>query len=171
MKRHARLVLLTLFALGCWSLTPPASLTAQPLKTRFGLGFNMLLSAQDGLGVGFRGRASAPINSDLSFAADLGFSGFVFQGRDDASYIFDPQVSAIVTLPGIRSAPYFLGGLGAYIPLTDADGKIYGPTVHMGIGWVRPLNETTLFYEINPALIIGESKSTVALPFRIGIIF
>jgi hypothetical protein len=41
----------------------------------------------------------------------------------------------------------------------------------MGIGWVRPLNETTLFYEINPALIIGESKSTVALPFRIGIIF
>ena len=141
------------------------------MRPRVGLGFNMLLSTQDGLGIGFRGRASAPINTDLSFAIDLGFTGFVFEGRDDASYIFDPQVSAIVTLPGIRTAPYFLGGLGAFIPLTDADDKIYGPSIHLGVGWVRSLNETTLYYEVNPALIVGESRSTVALPLRVGVIF
>ncbi|WP_457652601.1 hypothetical protein [Rhodocaloribacter sp.] len=145
--------------------------TAQDLSPRFGLGFNTVLSTEDGLGLGFRGRASAPVNADLSFAVDVGFVGFILEGRDDATYIFDPQVSAIVTLPGVTSAPYLLGGVGGYIPLNDRDRTNSGPTIHLGIGWVRALSETTLFYEVNPALIIGEKDVAFALPFRIGLIF
>ncbi len=144
---------------------------SQTLDPRFGFGFNMLLSSEDGIGLGLRGRASAPINADLSFGVDLGFTGFVLEGRDDASYLFDPQVSAIVTLPGIRTAPYFIGGLGAHIPLDDDDSQAEsGPTIHLGVGWVRALSETTIFYEINPALIIGQENVSIALPFRVGVI-
>lgn len=153
------------------ALFRPGAAQAQELTPRFGLGFNTLLSSEDGLGFGFRGRASAPVNADLSFAIDVGAVGFILEGRDDATYIFDPQISAIVTLPGVTSAPYLLGGVGGYIPLSDKANTDSGPTLHLGIGWVRPLHETTLFYEFNPALIIGEKEVQVALPFRIGLIF
>lgn len=144
---------------------------AQSLAPRFGLGFNTLLSTEDGLGFGFRGRASIPVNADLSFAADMGFTGFILEGRDDATYVIDPEVSAIVTLPGERSAPYILGGIGGYIPTNQANRTISGPTLHFGLGWVKALNDTTLFYEIDPALVIGKENVQFILPIRIGIIF
>ncbi|GIV59025.1 MAG: hypothetical protein KatS3mg043_0114 [Rhodothermaceae bacterium] len=163
------LLLTTVVLLACASR--PAASMAQPMTPRLGLGFNTMLSTEDGLGLGFIGRASAPVNADLSFALDLGFAGFILEGRDEATYIFNPQVSAIVTLPGVRSAPYVLGGVGGYIPLNDRRRTVSGPTLHLGIGWVRALHETSLFYELNPALIIGEENVEFALPFRIGLIF
>lgn len=152
-------------------LLAPTVVLSQPMQPRFGLGFNTLLSSEDGIGFGFRGRASAPINADLSFGIDLGFSGFILEGRDDATYLFDPQISAIVTLPGIQTAPYFIGGVGAFIPVSDNDSNNYGPSLHLGIGWVRALSETTIFYEVDPALVIGKSSVSFALPFRLGLIF
>lgn len=149
-----------------------ASTAHAQLTPRFGLGFQGLLSTEDGLGFGFQGRASAPINSDLSAAVDLGFSGFVLGGRSDATYIFHPQLSAIITLPYRSSrAPYLLAGLGAYVPLSNEELSANGPTIHFGLGWARLLNETTLFYEIDPALIIDEESIDLALPFRVGLIF
>ncbi len=154
------------------ALAPRVS--AQELSPRFGLGFNTLITTADGFdfGLGIRGRASAPVNADLSVAVDLGFTGFILGGRDDASYVFDPQVSAIVTLPfqGDR-APYVIGGIGAYAPISDNSNSDSGPTLHLGVGWVQALNETTLFYEVNPALLIGETDVSLLLPFRLGIIF
>ncbi|MDX1546516.1 MAG: hypothetical protein R3247_05995 [Rhodothermales bacterium] len=156
-----------------FGLLIPLDAAAQAGDTRFGFGFNGLISTREGagLGLGLRGRVSAPLNNDLSFAADLGLTGFVLRGRDDASYVFDPQVSAIVTLPPSRSrAPYVLGGIGAYVSFDDEETS-GGPTIHGGIGWVQSLSETTLFYEVDPALIIGETSIDLALPFRVGIIF
>lgn len=152
------------------SLSPEAS--AQELQPRFGLGFNALLSTDDGFGLGFRGRASAPVNADLSLALDFGFTGFILGGRDDATYVFDPQVAAIVTLPYRRDRmPYLMGGVGAYIPLSSGSRSDGGPTLHLGIGWVQGLSETTIYYEINPALLIGETSTDLLLPVRIGVIF
>ena len=145
--------------------------SAQLQHVRIGLGFQTLLTTDDGLGFGFRGRLSAPVNSDLSFAFDLGASGFILDGRDNATYIFDPQVSAIISFPGSTDrAAYILAGVGGYIPFKQNDRRNGGPTLHLGVGWVRPLRETTLFYEINPALIIKRDAISVAFPFRIGII-
>ena len=173
MKRRSLLLLLALFFVAGWLLLPVHRAAAQDLRPRFGLGVNTTLATTEGvLGLGVRGRVSAPVNPDLSFAVDLGFTGFVLRGRDDATYVFDPQVSAIVTLPaqGNRS-PYIIGGIGAYVPFDDEDDDEGGPTLHGGFGWVQSLQSTTLFYEIDPALIIGRSSVNLILPFRIGVIF
>lgn len=151
----------------------PMDVHAQAMP-RFGLGFNALGSTTDGFGIGVTGRASAPLNADLSLGLDLGATGFVLGGRRDATWVFEPQASAIITLPprGDR-AMYYLAGLGAYLPLSsdpEADAKA-GPTIHAGVGWVQTLRETTIFYEVDPALIIAENKVDLAFPFRVGIIF
>lgn len=160
-----------LLLIGLLASAAPREAAAQTLEPRFGLGFNGMISTADGLGIGIRSRVSAPVNADLSLAVDLGLTGFILKGRDEATYVFDPQVSAIVTLPPSRNrAPYILGGLGAYVAFgeDDTDG---GPTIHGGIGWVQSLSETTVFYEVDPALIVGEKAVELVLPFRLGIIF
>jgi len=53
---------------------------AQLASARVGLGFNTMLSSDDGLGFGFRTRIASPVNADLSFAFDLGVTGFVVEG-------------------------------------------------------------------------------------------
>jgi hypothetical protein len=155
----------------------PAAVAQQAeLQPRFGGGFDAILFVgnprvvRDGLGLGVRGRVSFPINADFSLAADAGFYGFVLGGRDDALYVFNPQVAGIVTFPALGQARYLLGGLGWYAPLgsVPAEG---GPAIHGGMGWVIPLRETSLYVEANPALVIGRARTALALPVRIGVIF
>lgn len=176
MKRVAPLALLSLVFL----LSTRAPAFGQDLEQdsnldpRFGLSFNTALSTEDGLGVGMRLRGSAPVNTDLSFAVDLGLTGFIFGGRDEATYLVDPQISAIVSVPRGRpdQLTYFLGGLGAYIPFeTNADNPEAAPTLHFGIGRVELLTDTSIFYEVNPGLIIGEERVGFILPIRAGVIF
>lgn len=151
----------------------PQQAAAQAAAPRFGIGFNSMLSSADGFGIGFRGRASSPVNRDLSIAIDVGFTGFVLNGRRNADYVFDPQLSAIINLPYQEDQlGYILFGLGGYVPVgRDTENQQNGPTIHVGIGWVRALQETSLFYEIDPALIIGEESVDIAIPLRLGIIF
>ena len=172
MKRSLQPFLFVLLLAAFGFSVPVAPASAQPLSPRFGVAFNGMITTTGGvLGLGLRGRVSAPVNTDLSFALDVGLTGFVLRGRDDASYVFDPQVSAIVTLPGGRGrAPYLIGGLGAYVAFENENTE-GGPTIHGGIGYVQSLRETTIFYELNPALIIGQEAIDVAIPVRVGIIF
>lgn len=155
------------------ALILPTRTEAQGLNPRFGFGFHTTLTTGESLvGIGLRGRGSAPVNENLSFAIDVGVTGFVLKGRDDAKYLFEPQVSAIVTVdPGNSRSPYILGGLGGHIPFgrerLREDG---GPTVHLGVGWVRSLSSVSLFFELNPALIIARTSVGLALPVRFGIV-
>ena len=156
-------------------LTAAHTASAQPtIEPRFGFGFDALLSppGQDllpeGLGIGLRGRVSVPVNRDLSVAASVGAAGFVFRGRDDATYVYTPQLSAILTLPSRRSARYLMGGFGGAIPSSGGDG---GPYIHLGVGWAFPLNDTSLYFEVDPALVVGARETTVVIPARIGVIF
>ena len=173
MMRRIHLLVLAVLLAAVWMLLPTQDATAQTIRPRFGLGANTTLTTAEGvLGLGLRGRASAPVNANLSFAVDLGLTGFVLGGRDDATYVFDPQVSAIVTLdPRQPRTPYIIGGIGAYVPFGDNSDGDGGPTLHGGFGWVQTLENTTLFYEVNPALVIGETAIDLVLPFRVGIIF
>ena len=155
------------------SVSPAAFMpldAAAQTTPRFGIGFNTMLSSEDGLGIGFRGRAAAPVNLDLSVGIDVGFTGFILSGRRNAAYVFDPQLSAIINLPPRDDqGTYILFGFGGYVPIgQDSQG---GPTIHLGFGWVRALQETSLFYEVDPALIIGENSVDIAIPLRIGVIF
>lgn len=170
-----RLPLLALAALVLF----PAPASAQAVRPRFGAGFDLVATppgqevVPEGLGIGVRARAAIPVNADLSFGADVGVIGFVLSGQDEARYILNPQISGILTLPRARWAGYLLGGFGGMIPLSNdpinpIDG---GFTIHAGIGWALPLNETSLYIEVDPSLIIGENSTTVALPLRAGVIF
>ena len=136
-----------------------------------GVGFQTVVSTDDGLGFGFGGRASTPLSSTLSFAGDLGVFGFFLGGRESSSLAIMPQVSAIVTLPGETSARYIMAGLGLYLSSGGEDsGDHNGPTLHFGYGGARPLGDSTLFYEVNPGIVIKESTVGLVVPLRIGII-
>ena len=141
-------------------------------KTRFGIGLNTVLSVNNGFGIGFRGRVSSRVNNDFSLAIGMGFTGFVLRGRDEASFVFDPQLSGIINLPESGGGEvYLLAGVGAYVPLTQASSNESGPSIHFGIGRVERLTDSAFYYEINPAVVIGQTKVEFVLPFRVGIIF
>lgn len=141
-------------------------------NTQFGIGLNTVLSVNNGFGLGFRGRVSSRVNQDFSLAIGMGFTGFVLRGRDEASFIFDPQLSGIISLPQTADAEvYLLAGIGAFVPLTQASSNESGPSIHFGIGRVQLLTDSAFFYEINPAVVIGQTKVEFVLPFRVGIIF
>ncbi|NNE70139.1 MAG: hypothetical protein HKN29_07205 [Rhodothermales bacterium] len=141
-------------------------------RPKIGVGFNAVLSSTEGLGVGVRGRAAWPVNADLSLAVGTGMTGFVLEGRDEATYLLDPQVSVIVTMgPQGPRTPYFLGGVGAAIPVNNKTNAESGPTLHFGIGWVQGLRDTILFYEVDPTMLVGETEISFVIPFRIGVIF
>ena len=174
------LVVLSTMHLTVFDCVAQRNRNPQPILTdaRFGIGLNTVLSVNNGFGLGFRGRVSSPVNADFSLAIGLGFTGFVLQGRDQAEFVFDPQLSGIINLPatGASSTPsqvYLLAGIGAFVPFSESSSSdnSSGPSIHFGIGRVQALTESSFFYEINPAVVIGSTKVEFILPFRVGIIF
>ncbi|HHP7238672.1 hypothetical protein [Longibacter sp.] len=141
-------------------------------EPRFGIGFQMMASSiEDNVGPGIRFRASAPINRDLSVSIGSAFTGYVFEGQDEATYALDPTASLIVTMPVMGGrGTYFLGGVGAYVPLGD-NAPEAAPFFHFGFGRVWLLRDTSIFFEVDPALVIGEDTSNVLFPVRVGVIF
>jgi hypothetical protein len=146
---------------------------AQKPPSRFGLGFQVLASTASGdIGPGLHFRASTPINSDFSLAVGSGLTGFIFGGRENSAFAFDPQVSGIVSFsisPDPAQSTYILGGVGAYVPFGNTDTGS-GPTFNLGVGRVWLLDESSLFVEFNPGFLIGEDSTTLIFPIRAGII-
>ena len=168
----ALLVLLVAASLPAGPACAQSSSSSDELTPRFGLGAQGLASTVDGFGLGLRGRASAPLNADVSAAVDLGVTGFVLGGSDDAVYLFEPQVSMVVNLPSSSGRlPYLLAGVGGHFPLARADDSESGPVIHFGIGRVQALTDTSLFYEATPGLLIGDDSVDLIVPLRIGLIF
>jgi hypothetical protein len=144
---------------------------AQEKQSRFGLGIQVLGStASDNVGPGFHFRASTPLNADVSLAVGSGLTGFIFRGRDQATFALDPKVSAIVSFSTANAeSTYVLGGIGAFVPFGDTDTES-GPTFNVGVGRAWLLQETSVFFEFSPGFLIGEETTTLVAPLRIGII-
>ena len=138
-----------------------------------GIGFSGVASTQSPpLGMGFETRASWPVNLDFSIGGGVGFIGYIFGGRDSASYFVTPNVFAIVTFDAsnVRS-PYLIAGFGGYFPVASGFRREdAGPTVHAGLGWTTILNATAIYIEVSPTLVIARSTATMLLPLRIGIV-
>lgn len=151
-----------------------ASAHAQTSPPRIGGGFDLTSAVWDqdlipnGPALGIRGRVALPVNPDVSVAASLGVAAHLFEGRNQAQTVLNPQASVIVTLPSAGTARYLLGGFGGFLPLGGGGG---GPTIHGGIGWAIPLNATSLYVEVDPSLLIGEDQTTGVLSVRAGVIF
>lgn len=148
---------------------------AQNAPPRYGVGFDFAFPVlgdellPGGLSIGLRGRGALPINADLSVAASMGIGAHLFADREPTRYVLNPQASLIVMLPGeSASARYVLGGFGGFVPLSGGQG---GPTIHGGYGMAFPLQQTSLFVEANPSLVIGEDETGLVLAARAGVIF
>lgn len=152
------------------ALLLPGPVQAQN-QSRVGIGLQVLGSTADAnVGPGVRVRVSTPINKDVSLAVGSGFNGFIFQGRDDAAFALDPQLSAIVSFSASNAeTTYVLGGAGAYVPFGNTRTES-GPTFHVGVGRAWLLRESSLFFEFNPGFLVGEESTTLVLPLRVGII-
>jgi hypothetical protein len=171
--------LLVLSSLGVAALAAsPAVAQRRPaFAPRFGVGFEAVVVPdgngilQSGLGVGLHGRVALPLNADLSAGVGMGVDGFVLNGSAEATYLATPEATLILTLPrrggGVR---YLLGGVAGYLPLTEGI-EPGGPALVAGAGWAFPLRETSFYVELAPALVIGRSTSTIAVPLRLGVIF
>lgn len=159
-----------LLALGLFLCVPDAAHAQQ--QPRYGVGLQLMgTTVDDNIGPGVRFRSSVPLTPDVSLGLGAGLTGYIFEGRSNAAYAFDPQASLIVTLPS--SGPersYVLGGGGAYVPFGETDAPS-GPTLHAGIGKVWLLNQSSFFLEFDPALYIGKTSTNLILPIRAGIIF
>lgn len=148
---------------------------AQPAPPRVGVGFEVWGAPPsqalipEGVAVGLRGRAALPLNADLSVAASLGLAAHLWQGAANARWVANPQTELIVTFPGRRGTMrYVFGGFGGFLPFSGGGGA---PTLHVGAGTAIPLNDTSLFLEVNPSLLIGETETTAVLAGRAGVIF
>ena len=154
-------------------LVPSLTATSQKRSPRIGLGLNTMLTTGERLvALGLNARVAFPYNADLSFAIDLGLTGFVLGGREDAAYYVNPQGSAIITIyPRNPRSPYVITGFGGHIPVGNArESGEGGPTLHAGIGWVVGLVDTSLYIEIDPALLIAKDYVDLLLPIRLGIV-
>jgi hypothetical protein len=161
-------IMACLFALLFLEALFPPTATAQSQNPRFGVGFSLVASTTDDVGIGLRGRAALPLNANLSLAGDFGVTGFIFNGRSDAEYAVDPQLSFIVTLPGYNRAPYVMAGVGAYVSTSGSEG---GPFFHFGLGRAQLIGEASIFYEIDPAIVIESDEVQFVFPIRFGLIF
>ncbi len=157
-----------LFALLVLEAVFPPTATGQAMNPRFGVGFSVVASTTDDVGLGLRARAALPLNANLSLGGDLGVTGFLFNGRDEAEYAIDPQFSFIVTLPGYDQAPYVMAGVGAYVSTSGSEG---GPLFHFGVGRAQLIGEASIFYEIDPAIVIESNEVEFIFPIRFGLIF
>jgi len=122
-------------------------------------------------GPGYFVQGSFPIAQQVSFVAGTAGTGYVLQGGDEATYILDGELSALVTFPSrSKSADYLMAGGGVRIPFRSESLDI-GPTVHVGLGRLWSLRESTLFVELRPTLYVREAHADFALPIRGGVIF
>lgn len=173
-----RRLLACLAALAATAAAPAAAQTALP---RFGVAFQGMAAIPDGLGIGGRLRAATALNPDISLALDLGATAFIIGGKQGADGAIEPQASAIINVGegrfrdpvGTASNAYILAGLGGYFPVGRADSSsTSGLTLHGGVGFVQPLNASSLFYEFNPAIVVrGKNDLGILIPVRVGLIF
>lgn len=141
------------------------------LNAQVGGGIQMVGSTAEGsVGPGLFVRGAFPITRDVSLGVETAGTGYVLEGGDDASYVLDLEAAAIVALPSpSKGANYLMGGGGVRVPFrSDLDA---GPAVHLGLGRLWALQESTLFVEVRPTLYVREAEADFVFPLRAGIIF
>jgi len=149
--------------------------TPARFSPRIGFGFTptLTIDSEKPVALGLHARMSYPVTADFSIGAGVGLTGFILQGRDDAEYYLTPKALGIVTLDAtnIRS-PYVLFGLGGYLPIGENTEKgAGGPTLYGGIGWALSLSaQTSVYFEILPALVIGSETTSLILPLNVGVV-
>jgi len=142
------------------------------INAQVGGGIQMVGStAETSVGPGLFVRGAIPLTRDVSVGLGTAGTGYVLEGGAEARYVLDLEATTIVTLPSpSKSANYLMGGGGLRIPFRSENLDV-GPTVHLGLGRLWALQESTLFVELRPTLYVRETEADFVFPLRAGIIF
>lgn len=120
---------------------------------------------------GFHLDAQLPIVRGLSIVGGAGMSAFILEGRVDGTYTFDPELTLKITLPSAsKGANTVFGGVGYHIPF-GADAVEAAPTVHLGLGRIWTLRESTLFVDVSATAVVRTETIGLLMPLRAGIVF
>lgn len=142
----------------------------QALRGRVGLQMHGS-SIQKTLGPGVHLDAQLPIAGGVSIVGRGAFSAFLLNGWKNGTYTFDPELALKVALPSrSKGATTIFGGGGYHAPFGE-EARGSGPTVHLGMGRVWALRESTLFVELAPTLVIREAETSLLMPLRAGVVF
>ena len=154
------------------ALYAPAHAQSMTPRIGFGLSGTMTTDSDNPFGLGIHVRGSLPVNPDLSFAAGAGFTGFVLGGREDASYYATPHLVAIITLNSLNPrSPYVVFGGGGYLPVGGKEeNRDGGPLLQGGMGWATSLQQTSIYLEVTPSLVIGKNASRIVMPVKVGVV-
>lgn len=115
--------------------------------------------------------AHAQVAGRYSIVAGMGISSYILEGRRSGTYTLAPKLSFKVTRPSrSMGANTFSVGGGYHVPFGQRDAG-RGPTVHLGVGRLWALRETTLFVDLRPTAVIRNETTSFLLPLRAGVVF
>ncbi len=128
-------------------------------------------TTQASVAPGFHLDAQLPIVDGFSIVGGGGISAFLLEGRRRGTYTFDPELTLKVTLPSrSKGATTVFGGAGYHVAF-GPNPKGSGPTVHLGLGRIWTLRESTLFVDLVPTVVVQKETVAVLLPLRAGVVF
>jgi len=158
-----------------------------------GLVLLLLLAAGQACGQGwFRGRVSlqmegstieksfAPgmhfdammqVGGQYSVVVGTGVAAYVIEGRRSGTYTFDPTLTLQLTRPSRSLGANIISLGGGYHYSSGNRGIGWAPSVHLGIGRLWTLRESTLFVDLRPTAVIREGGVSMRLPLRAGVVF
>lgn len=147
-------------------------LKAQALRGR--ISFQMAASSiERSVGPGLHVDAKQPIVGGLSLVAGGGLSAFILEGHRTGTYSFTPEVGVNLVVPSrSKWANVIFGGGGYHVPFgAGAAASDGGPTIHLGVGRIRALRETTLFINLSPSAVIRSRTTAFFFALRTGVVF
>lgn len=148
------------------------SLQAQALRGR--ISFQMAGSSiERSVGPGVHVDAKQPITGGLSVVAGGGLAAYILEGRRTGTYSFTPEAGLNMVIPSrSKWANVIFGGGGYHVPFgKGASAAEGGPTIHLGVGRIRALRETTLFINLSPTAVLREQTTAFFLALRTGVVF
>lgn len=128
---------------------------------------------ENSVGPGLHFDGKLPLVAGLSAVGGAGLSAFILEGRSDGTYSFTPEVGLNYVMPSrSKGATTIFGGGGYHVPFgTGASISQGGPTIHLGTGRIRTLQESTLFVNLSPTLVIRRETTSYLIALRTGVVF
>lgn len=126
---------------------------------------------EESLAPGIHLEAKMQVAGRYSIIVGTGGAAYVLEGRRSGTYTFDPTLTLQITRPSrsLGANTFSLGG--GYHYSSGNRGVGWTPSVHLGVGRIWTLRESTLFVDLRPAVLIREQSLSMRLPLRAGVVF
>lgn len=115
--------------------------------------------------------AKMQLGGQYSLVVGMGGAAYVLEGRRSGTYTFDPTLTLQITRPSRSLGANTFSVGGGYHYSSGNQGIGWAPSVHLGIGRLWTLRESTLFVDLRPTAVIRGEGLSMRLPLRAGVVF